>query len=500
MINRISRRTFVKASLSAAAGVSAFPYINCGKIGVARPMKRMMGRIGFEATTLGLGGQASIQWTPKGEDPHQIILKAFELGLNYFDTSNLYGPSQTHYGKAFRALDLIPGQAGYREKLRRSIFLTSKTHLRWAKGSKSTEGVTNWSNGENNTHTLEDVRRSLSQIYGDGNGSYPKGAYLDMVLIHDLNTLEEVDALYFGLSDPDPSADQIGALAALRDVRDGTNRTGLNPKEEKLIRHIGFSGHYSPAVMTEMIQRDEENILDGLLVAVNANDRLYFNMQHNVIPVAAAKDLGIIAMKVFADGAMYTKDSNWSWMPEHVVRTVGSANLPSRPLVEYSLSVPGVHTAIIGIGHVDDDPGDCQLTQNLSSAQITPGGLSENDRREREIPAAQAKDGKTNYFQMAKQELTPPRDPALIQTSKDGQRLVRLTWQTAFAGDEPIQSYHVFREGEKIGEVKHHPQINKRPFYFDDSPFASDAYEYTVISVDAIDRESDPVRLVSRKS
>jgi hypothetical protein len=39
----------------------------------------------------------------------------------------------------------------------------------------------------------------------------------------------------------------------------------------------------------------------GLLVAVNANDRLQFNMQHNVLPVAAAKNMGIIAMKVFAD-------------------------------------------------------------------------------------------------------------------------------------------------------------------------------------------------------
>ena len=41
--------------------------------------------------------------------------------------------------------------------------------------------------------------------------------------------------------------------AALRDLRDGTNRTGLNPKEETLIRHIGFSGHNSPPVMIEML-------------------------------------------------------------------------------------------------------------------------------------------------------------------------------------------------------------------------------------------------------
>lgn len=500
MKNSISRRAFVQTSLSAAAGLAAFPYINCGKIGVRRPMKRMMGRLGFEATTLGLGGQASIQWTPEREYPHQIILKAFDLGVNYFDTSNLYGPSQTHYGKAFRALDLIPGQAGYNEKLRRSIFLTSKTHLRWAKGSKPVKGVTNWSNDPDAEHTLEDVRRSLSQIYGDGSGAYPDGAYLDMVLIHDLTTSEEVDALYTGLENPDPQAEQIGALAALRDVRDGTNRTGLNPKEEKLIRHVGFSGHFSPPAMIEMIQQDRENLLEGLLVAVNANDRLYFNMQHNVIPVASAKNMGIIAMKVFADGAMYTKDSNWSWKPEHVVRTVGSADLPSRPLAEYSLTVPGIHTAIIGIGHVDDDPTKCQLTQNLSAAQIAPHGLSEDERRAREIPAHQVKDGKTNYFQMEKQGLIPPRESALIQTSRDGTRLIRLIWQTAFAGDEPIRAYEVSRDGMVLGRVDHEPQTTPKPFLFDDTSPTSESHEYTIVSVDAAGKRSDPVRLFTQAS
>ena len=90
-----------------------------------------MGRLHFEATTLGLGGQASLQWTPSDVDPARIILKAFDLGINYFDTSNAYGPSQSNYGKAFRELHLIPGEAGYDERKRRSIFLTSKSVLRF---------------------------------------------------------------------------------------------------------------------------------------------------------------------------------------------------------------------------------------------------------------------------------------------------------------------------------------------------------------------------------
>ena len=73
-------------------------------------------------------------------------------------------------------------------------------------------------------------------------------------------------------------------------------------------------------------------------------------MQHNVIPVAAAKGMGIIAMKVFADAAMYHKEPRWSRDPNDVFRKVGTPELPSRPLIEYSLSTPGIHTLIIGIG------------------------------------------------------------------------------------------------------------------------------------------------------
>jgi len=304
-------------------------------------MTRAFGRLNHEVTTFGLGGQASIQWTPDDVDPVAIILKAFNKGVNYFDTSNLYGPSQTNYGKAFKHLSLIPGFAGYNENLRKSIFLTSKTHLRIAKGSPVAEGVNNWSNGPEGSHTVDDLKRSLSQIFGDGKGNYPKGAYLDMVLIHSVTSQADVDAVFEGLEDTDPKSERIGALAALRDYRDGTNYTGLNPGEEKLINHIGFSGHYNAGVMMDMIRRDKYGILDGLLVAINANDKLNFNMQNNVIPVAAAKNMGIIGMKVFADGAMYSKGAHWSGQPSHVVRQIGSKEMPFKPLIEYSLTTPG---------------------------------------------------------------------------------------------------------------------------------------------------------------
>lgn len=487
----LSRRGF----LATAAGVSVGPYLALGKTGVARPMKRGMGRLGFEATTLGLGGQASLQWTPAGVDPVKIILKAFALGVNYFDTSNAYGPSQSNYGKAFRELHLTPGEPGYDEKKRRSIFLTSKSVLRFGKGGWNKPGLFNFTNGPSGSHTADDVRRTLSQVFGDGAGNYPAGAYLDMVLVHAVGSMVDVEAVYEGYGKPDPKAETIGALATLVDLRDGTNLTGLNPKEEKLIRYVGFSGHNSPPVMMEMIQRDTRNVFEGMLIAINANDRLCFNMQHNAIPVAAAKNMGVIAMKTFADGVMYTKPATWSRAPEHVVMTVGSAALPSRPLVQYSLSIPGVHTLIIGTGHIDADPKSCQLTQNFAAAQVGPRGLALSDLREIEKTAAAVKDGKTNYFQAAKQELTAPRDAAIEQEMRGGKRVARLKWQTAFAGDEAIARYEIRRDNQKIGELPYRPQTTKAPFEFEDAAAGTGARTYRLAAVDAAGRAAETADL-----
>jgi predicted aldo/keto reductase-like oxidoreductase len=303
-------------------------------------------------------------------------------------------------------------------------------------------------------------------MFGDGKGSYPDGAYLDMMLIHNLNTIEEVDALYEGLDNTDPLADRIGALAALRDYRDGTNLTGLNPKNEKLIKHIGFSGHFDPSVNMYMIRRDKNNLLDAMLVAINANDKQMFNMQHNVIPLAAARNMGIIAMKVFADGAMYTKPAEWSENPGHVVRSVGGTGVPSSSLIQYALTTPGVHLAIIGIGQISNKKEECQLTSNFEAAQITPSGLSENERIAIEEMAGKIKEGKTNYFQNAARPLTAPSEITVIQAMENNSRKVTVSWNTAYAGDAAIATYEIWRDGVKESEQPFSPQTTMEPHTF----------------------------------
>ena len=175
---------------------------------------RRLGRTERQVTTMGLGGQASIQWTGKGIDPIAIIEKAYRIGINYMDTSNVYGPSQKNYGEAFRGLGLSPAASNYDPAARKKIFLATKTHFRSARQPHGDRFRTDFSDGMtdgfNVASSVDDVRRSLSLMFGDGKGGYPEGAYLDSIQFHNLNTQDEVDMLFEGFDDPTPDARMDG--------------------------------------------------------------------------------------------------------------------------------------------------------------------------------------------------------------------------------------------------------------------------------------------------
>ena len=106
----------------------------------------------------------------------------FKLGVNYFDTSPVYGPSEEYYGKAL-------GNA------RKKIFLATKTHDRTRDGS------------------LKLLEKSLKRLKTD---------YVDLWQIHHLDSLDDVKKV---------TADD-GALQAL-----------LEMQEEGVVKHLGFTGH-----------------------------------------------------------------------------------------------------------------------------------------------------------------------------------------------------------------------------------------------------------------
>jgi hypothetical protein len=66
-----------------------------------------------------------------------------------------------------------------------------------------------------------------------------------------------------------------------------------------------------------------------------------------------------------------------------------------------------------------------------------------------------------------------------------GKRVVSLKWQTAYAGDEPISHYEIWRDHQMVDQVAYQPQTNKKPFEFADAVSDKTAHTYQIATVDA---------------
>ncbi len=411
---------------------------------------RALGRTGRWVAPFGLGGQAALQFPSAEVDSVDIIVRAIELGVNYLDTANAYGPSQSLYGQAFWKLRITPGHPEHDPALRERLFIASKTVQRYALDRSRPQAAT----------AISDLRRALTQLFGDGRGWIPDNAYLDLIQIHALGTFQEVDQIYEALElRGGQMPDRIGALAGLLDYRDGTNFTGLNPEYHRWIRHIGITGHLSSPVLMYAIQRDELDILDTLLVALNANDRRHLSHQYNVIPVARAKGMGIIAMKAFSAGGIYTGMQRQPREAAELIRTVGvPGEVDSADLIRYPLSVPGVAVVIAGIGRIDRErPENDQIAANLTAA--LHDCTSESERRRIENAVSDRAGTRNNYFQEASRGLVHPPPP---KVEHDGDR-VWIRWTTGFAGSDPIRSYKIYSGGDLRAWIPFRPQTSTAP-------------------------------------
>ena len=183
---------------------------------------------------------------------------------------------------------------------------------------------------------------------------------------------------------------------------------------------------------------------------------------------------------------------------DHVYHKVGSPELPSAELIRYALSVRGISTIIVGIGHIDDVAEKCQLTRNLADAQLAkPLDEVAMAAIEARLTAA-GKHRASDYFQRRALGLTPPRNVGAEPDSSAqlfGRLAVRVTWDTSYAGAVPIERYDVLRDGEVAGSVPHAPQFTSRRFCYDDvfpdsRPPGSHSYRVRAIDVAGATAES----------
>jgi len=492
-----TRREILKLAGGALTATTFLPFIGRHAV-FARPVgkplvTRVLGRTGREVTQFGLAGGNTVMWDLPGDQGVETIVKAIRMGVTYLETANNYQLSQLNYGKAFRILNLIPGRPGYDAALRGRLFLATKSGLRHAIVRDGSKPLGRSAGG--GTLVLDDLRRSLTQFFGDGQGSIPEGAYLDLMQIHSLTRYADVDAVFEGLENPgDQALPRVGALAALVDYRDGTNLTGLNPAHKKWIRHIGITGHENAAAHMYAIRRDSRNLLETLLVAINPNDRFYFSHQYNSIPVAREKGMGIIGMKLFADGVMYGLEKRFAGKPGQQVFSVGQpGKVPYEDFIQYALSTPGVSTVIMGIGLIDksDDPARDQLLADIAACQIRDPQTGAR-RRQVEQRTAELHGTDTNFFQRTASGLLAP-ERFLVEDVDPG--ATRLRWSTAYAGGHPIDRYELYRRDVQIASLPFMPQLGEELFAYQDKLAASPAWPggryYKVRVVDAAGNTAD---------
>lgn len=252
---------------------------------------RNLGRTGFRVGIFSLGCQAAIEVAGNDKLSVEIMNRAIDLGVNYFDTSNAYGDgaSETHVGLVMR-------------DRRREVFLASKSARRDYDGA------------------MMHLETSFTRMQTD---------HLDLWQIHNLQKMEDLEKLLA------PN----GALKAFQKA-----------KAEGMVRFIGVTGHYEPNVLREMMSRAE---LDCILMAVNAADRHYLSFIEHVLPLSLEKHMGVIGMKVATRGRMLStwQPEPPEKQPERM-RTSKPGAITMAESLAYNFTLP-VSTNIVGVDNVE---------------------------------------------------------------------------------------------------------------------------------------------------
>jgi aryl-alcohol dehydrogenase-like predicted oxidoreductase len=321
-----NRRAFLKAGgimTAAALGSAALPEVASGRSGPAFEAlpanaatsgampTRNLGKSGYKVGIFSLGGQAALEKANNEAVAVPVIERALDLGVNYIDTSSIYGGperwSEQYVGKVMK-------------HRRGDAFLATKTKERTREGS------------------MRMIETSLKLLQTD---------HIDLWQLHDIGTMTDINEIFA----------KGGAMEALLEMR-----------EQKTVRYLGITGHYRPDALMEAIHR---HAFDTILMAVNAADPHHYSFSEQLLPLAVERQMGIIGMKVPARGRIL---SSWTPPPieqqkhmwEGMVLAPTAGTLDMRQAMYYSLSLP-VSTVIIGCDSI------AQLEQNVQLArEFTP--------------------------------------------------------------------------------------------------------------------------------
>jgi len=315
-----NRRNFLKAGGALAAGLLApaahaastpLPALPSNAKTLAAMPTRNLGKTGYKVGIFSLGGQAAIEKANNFDAAVPIIERALDLGVNYIDTSSIYGGperwSEQYVGRVMKTR-------------RNDAFLATKTKERTREGS------------------LRMIEKSLKLLNTD---------HVDLWQLHDVGLPEDVDAIFA----------KGGAMEAL-----------IEMQQQKVVRFLGVTGHYRPEALIDTINRHP---FDAILMAMNAADSHIHSFTDQLMPLAVEKQMGIIGMKIPARGRLL---ANWtpptldqqrhSWEGSAIATRPGVMTM--RDAMHFTLTHP-VSTVIIGCDTI------AQLEENVHIArEFTP--------------------------------------------------------------------------------------------------------------------------------
>jgi aryl-alcohol dehydrogenase-like predicted oxidoreductase len=316
------RREFLKAGGAVTAALLApsalkadtpktMPALPVNPVTQSAMPTRNLGKTGYKVGIFSLGGQASLEKPNNFEVAVPIIERALDMGVNYIDTSSIYGGperwSEQYVGKVMA-------------HRRNEAFLATKTKERTRDGS------------------MRMIEKSLQLMQTD---------HVDLWQLHDIGTMFDVNEVFA----------KGGAMEAL-----------LEMKDQKVVRHLGLTGHYRPESLMEGIKRYP---FDTILMAMNAADPHHYSFNQELLPLAVERQMGIIGMKIPGRGRILStwtppslEQQKHSW--EGVVPAPTPGTLTMREALYYTLSRP-VSTVIIGCDTI------AQLEENVHLArEFTP--------------------------------------------------------------------------------------------------------------------------------
>ncbi len=139
------------------------------------------------------------------------------------------------------------------------------------------------------------------------------------------------------------------------DLRTALSKNGVlhalqKAKRDGLCRFIGISGHHRPAKFVRALQDFD---IDVMMCAVNFADRHTYNFERTVFPIAARKNVGLVAMKVYGGADWRSQARSNRMMPEEYLRQA----------FRYALSLPNVALNVVGMASREE------LAENLRWAK-----------------------------------------------------------------------------------------------------------------------------------